>query len=263
MGTNANSTRRDIGIICGCSVLLLLLAYRSPIILLIGTFLLSRLIQGRIRQRVLILGGVALVVFAVIIFSYRTQAIGRSISGKYVVPTGPFRAVPALFPLYIGFAREGTAIFARLHGVMPSSTPFMHGALQASMFHLHSGAVSPRQYVYDLTLGTNTALTTYTPPILGGPYIDFGFLGIVSEMFVIGLLSGWLYRFAYRDNSLWRTMTYSYWTMLVVLAIHTGLLDDSTLVMVPMMVAAAIFVANLSPARYRHYPDRDHPPALT
>jgi hypothetical protein len=249
MTMNSRPTRRDVGIIAGSALLLLLLAYRSPVVLLIGTFLISHLMQGRLRQRTLILGGVGLLVFGVMIFSYRAQATGKSVSSEYAVPAGPLRSVPALFPLYLGFPREGVSVFARLQELVPSSTPFMHGALQASMFHLRSNETSPRAYVYDIVLGTNTAATTYTPTIMGGPYIDFGFAGVLSEMFVLGLLSGWLYRLACRDRGQWRIMAYSYWTMLVVQSVHTGLLDYYTLVIVPIMVVVAVFVGNTISAR--------------
>lgn len=246
MNRNGRPTSRDVAIIAGFALLLLLLAYRSPVLLLIGTFLISRLVQGRLRRRTLILGGIGFLVFGTLIFSYRAHAAGPS---QYVVPAGPLRNVPALLPLYLGFMREGVSIFARLHELVPSSTPFMHGALQASMFHLHSGATSPREYVYDIVLGTNTARTTYTPTILGGPYVDFGIVGVLSEMFVLGLLSGWLYRLAHRARSQWPVVAYGYWTILLVLSIHTGLLDYYGLVIVPAMVVLGVLVADTISAR--------------
>jgi len=234
------SIRRDLLIIGVYALLLLILAYRSPVILLISTVLILRLLQGRITPRSVIVGVVGLVVFSAVLFSYRVSA---AVEGGYFVPSGPLREVPFLYPLYSGFAREGFAVMARLQELVPASVAAMHGKMQLSMFHFHTGELSPRQYVYNIIYGTTVARTTYTPTIIGGPYVDFGLLGVVSEMFVIGTVCGLLYRSAWRSDSPWRALGYSYGTALVVMAIHTGLLDDETLVIVPIMIVGSLFAA--------------------
>jgi hypothetical protein len=237
---NPSSARRDAAVLGVSSVLLIVMAYRSPVILLVGTFLILRQVQGRIRPRTVILGALGLLAFAVIVFSYRAAAVVR---GGYVIPSGLLREFPVLYPIYSGFAREGVAVLSRVHELMPSSTPFMHGGLQLSMFHLHGGTASPRQHVYDVVYGTNVARTTYTPTLLGGPYMDFGFVGVVSEMFVVGLVLGRLYRWMTESAGTWRLLCYSYAAVLSAMSIHTGLLDDETLLIVPAMMLTSMFVA--------------------
>jgi Putative O-antigen polymerase len=245
---NPTSARRDAMVLGTLSLLLIVMAYRSPIILLVGTFLMLRQVQGRMRKRTVLLGTLGLLAFALIVFSYRASV---GVRGGYIVPSGLLREFPVLFPLYSGFAREGFSVFARVHELIPSSHAFMHGALQLSMFHIHEGAVSPRQTIYNIVNGTNVARTTYTPTLLGGPYMDFGALGVVSEMFVIGLVCGGLYRAAIQRLTAWRALWYSYSTVLVAMAIHTGLLDDATLVIVPLMVAISVVAARTIWSRKR------------
>jgi hypothetical protein len=234
------SAKRDFAVVGVFSLLLTVMAYRSPVILVVGTVLVLRLVQGRIRQRTLIVGGCGLLGFALAVFSYRAAAAVR---GGYVVPGGLLREVPFLFPLYSGFAREGVTVLARLGEAIPAATPYMHGQLQLSMFHIHAGMPSPRQYVYDVIYGTPVARTTYTPTLLGGPYMDFGVAGVVIELFVVGAIVGALYRAATRRPSVWRALWYSYAAVVLAMGIHTGLLDDETLVIAPLMIVISVAVA--------------------
>ena len=236
------SARRDLVIVGVFSLLLTVMAYRSPVILVVGTLLVLRLVQGRIRQRTLIVGAGGLLGFALVVFSYRAASAVR---GGYVVPGGLLREVPLLFPLYSGFAREGVTVLARLGEAIPAATPYMHGQLQLSMFHIHAGMPSPRQYVYDVIYGTPVARTTYTPTLLGGPYMDFGILGVVVELFIVGAVVGSLYRAATRRPSAWRALWYSYATVVLAMGIHTGLLDDETLAIAPLMILISVAVARL------------------
>jgi len=247
---NYRSVRHDLAVILGCDLALVLLAYRSPVILFTGCFLLLRLLQGRIRQRTVILAGLALAVFAIGLFTYRLEAAGKTLVNQNVVPRGPFQEVPSLFPFYIGFSREGVAVLARLQEMVPSYRPYFHGTVQASMFKSLFHSTSPRQYVYDVAYGTEVAQTTLTPTIIGGPYLDFGTAGVIAEMLAVGMISGSLYRCVLRRRTnQWLVLSLSYWTTLAIMGIHTGLLDATSLFIMPGMAAGAIAVVHLTRGR--------------
>lgn len=249
-----SSVRREVLIILGCSSILILLAYRSPVVLLFVSYLLSKAILGEVRDRVLILGVVGLLIFGMAIHNYRSQSIGRTPSA---VARGPLARYPTLFSLYIGFPREGVAVLARMRALVPDGVPFSLGRVQGSAINalLPGEQKSPREYVTNLAYGTTIAPTSLTPTILGGPYLDFGPAGVAVEMLLLGAVTGTLYRtLARRRNEWWPPLVYGYWTGLLLLSIHAGLLDATSVILVPLMALFALVVTSARPKTRRVLP---------
>jgi oligosaccharide repeat unit polymerase len=255
----STETRRRMQVlwIALCVFGVMLLAYRTPVLLLIGSFIVYQVGLGAIRYRVVILVGVALAAFALTVYDVRLEQSSQVIYGGHVVSTGPLRYVPALTPLYYGFAHEGTSVFSRVEHIIPTETSYYNGAvqLQALVTLIPTGGgetstgrrrLGARDLVTELVYGTNSSATSLTPTIVGGPYMDFGVIGVIVEMALLGSLMGWLYNGAKRaKHGMIDRLVYAYAATLVALSIHSGLLDGILDVALPLVAFAVYTIAGL------------------
>ena len=142
--------------------------------------------------------------------------------------------------------REGAIVFS---DIVDQSSVFglLHGDLFRMVFEpmlLGIHTMGPRTFI-SLIRGTSLASST-TPSILGEPYLDFGILGITISMFLLGVVLTFLYlslihsskdSFCGKINA----VSYSYSLSVLILSIHSGLLDPVTI----LSIIFIIFLQNL------------------
>jgi hypothetical protein len=248
----------------GVAVLALsLLAYRTPVLLLVGSFAVYSMGRRAIGGRSFLMVGVVLTMFSLALYNFRLAQSTQVLYGNRVVGTGPLRALPALTPLYYAFAREGTAVFADIERLVPAETPYYDGAAQwqavETLVPVGGGQTSTgrrrldsRDLVTELVYGTDTAPTSLTPTIVGGPYMDFGLTGVALELGLFGALAGWLYVRAHRRSSTAADcLVYAYVATLLALSIHTGLLDGVLLLALPAVTFAVYWTTGVAHDRRR------------
>lgn len=244
---------------------LVLLAYRTPVLLTVVTLGCLALLRKRLSGRAAIACVLVLVFGSTALYTFRLAHGNGTASG--VTPTGALRYMPMLTPLYYSYAREGVAVWSRIAEAVPASTPYFGGRLQgAALVSLLPGhQESPRLVVSSLAYQSADPTTTLTPTIVGGPYLDFGGLGVALEMMILGLVLALMYQrasVAAADRTLTRDIGYAYAAALVLLSIHTGLLDGVLFAALPAATLAivwfcALAVGGSEPDRSRlgHYSD--------
>jgi hypothetical protein len=227
------------------------LAYRTPVLLMALSILFAATIRREISTKATLAVLVVAVATSTTIYTYRV-AHGNGQS-SHIQATGPLRYMPALTPLYYSYAREGVAVWAQMTAVVPSQAPYFGGRVQMSALEslLPGRQTSPRLIVAELAYQTGSPLTSLTPTILGGPYLDFGVLGVVIELVLLGILTGWLFVHAkaptaYRALS--GDLAYAYVAALVALSVHTGILDAALLVAVPGATLVVFALAKVTAA---------------
>lgn len=208
--------------------ILFLLAYRTPLIYLSFLLLLWWHYHRRPVTWVHVSLFGAVVVLGATLFSYLRQVLtyGAERWAYYVSTIGVGEQWAWLVPFHL-VTREGVAIFQKLVYVSPPTGGY------GGMFHLSSFLValpgaqdSPRRIVSDI-LGHRAEVTT-TPSIIGPWYMDFGVLGILVGMFLLGAMLAGLYRQMKRAAGLERgvlTFLYAYASCMALAGIHTGILD--------------------------------------
>ncbi len=90
-------------------------------------------------------------------------------------------------------------------------------------------------------LGLNFEGGGFAPSILGGLYIDFGFLGTIMGMFLLGMFSGIFYRVVCHRKTATGLVAYSFWMSYLLFAIRGGLLSE----IYPVICLLIIFGAHL------------------
>lgn len=247
--------RERITIVVGSILGLVLLAYRTPVLLLLVTIGCLSILRRRLTAPVALICALVLVGGSTALYTFRVAHGNGTASGVQAV--GVLRYAPMLTPLYYSYAREGVAVWARISSAVPSSTPFFGGRVQESAFLslLPGHQASPRLIVSALAYQTSTPATTLTPTIVGGPYLDFGPIGVGVELLALGFALTWMYKRAVArpaDGVLTRDIAYAYAAALVLLSIHTGLLDGVLLAALPaltMLIVWACALGSHQPAR--------------
>jgi O-antigen/teichoic acid export membrane protein len=249
--------RRSAAIMLASSALLILPAYRTPVLLLIGTYLVTQLVQRRVRQITVIVGALILVIFSLATYNLRLAETGASPYESDIVPTGILRYVPVLTPLYYGVAHEGVSVFGEVVNSVPSDSDYFRGQLELSSVEslLPGHQASSRDLVTEVAYQTTTPPTTLTPTVLGGPYLDFGLTGIVLVMFLLGAATLFLYELLLTSDTIapLRALVYAYWAVLLALSIHTGLLDSGLLIVLPIAALAAYRISGRADVRVRQW----------
>jgi hypothetical protein len=257
LASSARKRTTELVWIGACAAALSLLAYRTPVLLLVGSFVIFKVSVSAMRQRTLLLVGVGLAALSLTIYNYRNAQSSRRIYGNQVIGVRALEYAPILTPLYYGFMREGTAVLSRITVRVPAQVPYYRGAVQLQALETLipfgggqtvTGRRRPdaRDLVAELVYGEGEAATSITPTIVGGPYMDFGLLGVIVELALIGAGCGWMYLRARRPESRTiDTLIYAYVATLVALSIHSGLLDGVLGVALPVATAVAFGAAGL------------------
>jgi uncharacterized membrane protein len=232
--------RRDRTVIVGLGLLLLLLGFRTPVLLIILVVLHVLLVeyQVRVRPRLLVLVLAAAVVsswISVFRFGAGPEAYFRMLINQGM----PLWFAP-LAPLWIT-AREGVGVLARLMDQIPGVMPFQFGRIEMSVLEtlLPGRQPGPRLLVAQIVGGRPGI--TLTPSILGAPYADFGLAGTMAFMALVGVVLS-LLRIRMEHSSTWApAAAYSYTHSILLLSIHSGLLD---------LVVLVSFICLIGYARY-------------
>jgi oligosaccharide repeat unit polymerase len=218
-------------------------AYRAIIVLYSLTFFISLSYLFRKMSSRLLLPFAAFIGFAIIgIQQYRLyKTYGLDNTNAYfshINPSGyPDALIAAHLPCHVG-----ATVFSDIVN-FSSFSGSLHGKFTISIFEtiLPGIQMGPRTFI-SLLRETSLASST-TPSILGGPYLDFGVLGIALFMFLVGLLLTVLYlvmessqtpfnSFCYKIN----VVSYSYLLSISIISIHSGLLDPITIFSIVFMI---------------------------
>jgi len=217
-------------------------AYRSIIVLYSLTFVISiNYLFRKMSSRLLLLFA-AFIGFAIIGIQqyrlYKTYGVDNTIAYfSHINPSGyPDALIAAHLPCHIG-----ATVFSDIVN-FSSFSGSLHGRFAISIFGtiLPGIQMGPRTFI-SLLRETSLASST-TPSILGGPYLDFGVLGIALFMFLVGLLLTFLYLVIESSQNSFDTfchkinvVSYSYLLSILIISIHSGLLD-------PIIIFSIVFI---------------------
>jgi oligosaccharide repeat unit polymerase len=220
--------------------LLLLLAYRTPILLfsLILTIYLHR--AGKIKTITILLLFLVFLSFGVFFWRYRyIQSYGYESLMQLVETTElPNSSIFQLLGmLYLGFFRTSIAAFQRLTELIPDQYIYFLGkASLASLYTILPGnQLSSRDLIAVLVTGRNPPPTSYTASLIGLPYMDFGIVGIIIFMATLGFISRYWYERS-KSGDQFAIVMYSVITGIFILSIHTGLSDPLYYLFIPLML---------------------------
>lgn len=212
----------------GGAVILLALGYRTLTVLAAGATFLSALLLGRVRLRLIYIAiaGVAiyglswLAIFRLgdgadaYLHAYRQLGMPSSFE-----PFAPLWATP----------REGTSVLFLLMERVPSWYPHTNGQLLWSALStvLPGRQLGPRLLVAQYVNGREGV--TITPSLLGQPYVDFGWLGVIFFMFALGFVAQGVFVWQ-RSSITWAPKAaYGYVLAVLFVDLHSGLLDVSVI----------------------------------
>jgi hypothetical protein len=230
-------------------LLYVFVGYRNVVVLLIAVFFMFRALQGRVRALTAIAVIVGLGSLALITNYFRETQTGEiGAYGNEVKAAGPLTRVPVLTPLYFSIAHEGVAVLARMEREVPTSYGYMDGGLMLSSLTvmLPGKQDDPRNIVTKDIYRTQPVSTTVTPTLLGEPYVDFGRVGVVGYMALLGALLGRLYRRALRSASAAWALAYAYCAALAVVSVHIGMVDVQYYLFIPAGAAIAFWIGRRS-----------------
>ena len=225
---------------CG---LLILLAFRTPILLfsLVLTIYLYKV--GKLKTIPLIILFSIFLTFGVIFWRYRyIQSYGYDSLIRLLETTGmPYTELHLLLGmLYLGFFRTSIASFVRLIAIIPDQRDYFLGkASLASIYSVLPGnQLSSRDLIAVLVTGRNPPPTSYTASLIGLPYVDYGIIGIILFMLILGFTSRFWYERS-RSGSQYTILMYSLFSGIFILSIHTGLSDPLYYLIIPLMLYIA------------------------
>ena len=169
---------------------------------------------------------------------YKTYGVDNTIAYfSHINPSGyPDALIAAHLPCHVG-----ATVFSDIVN-FSSFSGSLHGRFAISIFGtiLPGIQMGPRTFI-SLLRETSLASST-TPSILGGPYLDFGVLGIALFMFLVGLLLTFLYLVMESSQKSFNTfchkinvVSYSYLLSILIISIHSGLLD-------PIIIFSIVFI---------------------
>jgi len=215
------------------AIVTLFTAYRSIFVLYLLTFfILINYLFRKISYR-LLLPFAAFIGFAIVgIQQYRLyKTYGTDYTNAYFSYINPRGYPDALIAAHLP-CHEGATVFSDIVN-FSSFFGSLHGRFTISIFEtlLPGIQMGPRTFI-SLLRETSLASST-TPSILGGPYIDFGLLGIALFMFLVGLLLTFLYLVLIESSQIpsnsfcnkINAVSYSYLLSISIISIHSGLLD--------------------------------------
>lgn len=233
-------TRRDYALLAASAMGLLLTEYRTYALLLgLAVAVLGFLAtKSRRRRWGIVLGGGMLAVLLGAIFGYVRFVRQADEASARLVQLVLGSSDPTLWRMavsyvFFGFFREGPAILGFIVDRHPAIVPFMHGrALLGTLTsplpgtQLDARAILSRE-VY------GTRQTSLVSSIFGPFYLDFGMLGVMAGMAMLGLLLSWLELRSDRPGDAAARAAYAYAFVVVLLGVHTGLSDFTFLVTIP------------------------------
>lgn len=210
------------------ALLLALLAYRTPLMLLVLTAALGhhRIVRPLPLRRAAALLAV-LAVFAGAFGWWRLQHTERYGGWeRYLEKTNAeWTALEPFAPLMTTI-REGSIVLGLLVEHIPSRHPHQGGAVTLSSVAtiLPGWQRGPREWIGLYARGKEHSTT---PSILGFLYVDWGLPGIALGMAAFGAAIAWLYHLATARPSPLTLWLWAYASAVLLLGIHTGIADLS------------------------------------
>lgn len=130
----------------------------------------------------------------------------------------------AIAPVHFAF-RETIGLFQRIMDVIPSRVDFGRGALLSADFLtiLPGKQVAGGFLVKTLITGVNE-VGGLTPSALGGLYFDFGYPGIFSGYFLMGMIAGLFYKIYVVNNDVQSIINLSFVYAVIMHYMHRGVL---------------------------------------
>jgi len=224
-------------------------AFRTPVVVFIFAFVfVFNYCYKKLTLKLIALlsGLLGLVIVGVQL--YRIQSIFSSSSYSSINPHGyPNTLIAAHLSCH-----EGAIVFSDIVKMSP-----LHGLFHGEFFQiifatlLPGSQIAPHRFV---SLLRETRLESgTTPSILGGPYLDFGIFGIMIFMFAVGIILNFLYKCMQspRKNAFSKAVnvtSYAYFSAVIIISIHTGLLDPVTI----LLLSSILFVQVIVNGWYRH-----------
>jgi uncharacterized membrane protein len=232
----------------GCCVLFLL-GYRTLPLLAFASTLMAAWAAGRVH-----LGARTTVLSVTVVFAFSWAAVprfGREELGGYFAPLYAL-GMPSWFepfaPIWL-VPREGVAVLAMLQESIPRIADYSHGAVLLSSFNVFEADNLSARELVAAAVGGRPGITI-TPSLLGQPYMDFGLAGILFAMTSIGFILASL-AFWHETAHTWAPMMAAcYFCALLVLDVHSGLLDPAPLVGLLALIAFAISAESRARARF-------------
>jgi hypothetical protein len=248
LGSFSAATRWTIGrgilLLAGCGVLFVL-GYRTLPLLVIFTIMVFSWIRGQLR-----LNPKSLVTALLVLVGFSWAAVprfGHEGAGGYFAPLyalGMPRWFEPLAPMWL-VPREGVAVLGELYHSIPLISPFAHGSVFLSSFNvLQVGNLSARELVA-AAIGGRPGITI-TPSLLGEPYMDFGMVGVLFAMMVIGFVLASLYYWHTRAHTWAPAVAYAFLNGLLLLDVHSGLLDPAPIAGLGILVLYARYAETRS-----------------
>jgi len=235
----------------GCGVTIST-AYRSPtIIFILASLIVVNYSFIRLSPRHLSVGTIVLGLFVALVAMYRERSLHGDNAVKFMESINPHGYPEILTQIHLQ-CREGTVVFSDIVDTSPIFGLYNGQFIKTAFETLLPGTQIGPRTVVSLLRETRLESST-TPSILGGPYLDFGVLGLVLSMFLVGYILMSLYislkktqkgNFRFTIN-LW---VYSISLAIFLLSIHSGLLDGMTIIYLTVL----LFIATLINGKHRH-----------
>jgi uncharacterized membrane protein len=232
--------RREWLTLVTAAAALLLTNYRSYTLILglaAGTLYFLDASSARQRRRV-VLFGLPLAIICGVMFGYIRLARLEGDRSAQLVEWLMGSSEPTIWRValaygFFGFFREGPAMLGFLVDQHPALSPFTHGrALLGSLTSPLPGAQLDARAILSIEV-YGSEQTSLVSSIFGPWYLDFGIVGVIVGMFVLGLILGWLEQRAFLGRDPVSRAAYAFGTVVMLLAVHSGLSDFTYMVAIP------------------------------
>jgi hypothetical protein len=144
---------------------------------------------------------------------------------------------PALTPA-VTFVAFSPLTFNLVLSMVPEREPFQYGAaIFNGAFGIlpgHQATIS--EFVTVRLLHLPEGSPGLPPTILGGFYLDFGRIGIVVGMLLVGIVSQYLYWRMFERSTLWAVFLYAYWSFNLFVALYGDLIANDLIWFIPLSV---------------------------
>jgi hypothetical protein len=234
---------------------LALLGHRGlPIFILVPLVICFHYLVRPLRLELLVAAGALIVVGLGVANYLRLSTSPPQLAHMLAHSKLPAWVPPSLTPA-VTFVAFGPLTFNLVLSTVPEREPFQYGA---AMFNGAFGILPGHQMTISEFVSRRLLLLPpdspgLPPTILGGFYLDFGTVGIVVGMLLVGIVSQYLYWRMFERPSLWAVFFYAYWTFNLLVALYGDLIANDLIWFIPLAVygihVALGWTARTAPAR--------------
>ena len=228
MSSRGRGTLGNALLILYAFTLLLLLGYRTPIIMCLLNIIFStyyiKFFKFRKKRLLMVsLGGILIVLFGSVFWYLRYDVLGEGMGyNRLIKSVGYPSQLSFLFPFYAA-SRGSVNSFYRFLQLIPHHYNFFYGKLLLTDFWtiLPGKQVSGGAIVSNMVGGTGKA--GITASILGGLYVDFGKAGIFGGLYLLGFGAKWLYQRMRIKMTRLNIILYCYFLAFSIHYLHRGI----------------------------------------